>query len=347
MLNQRQSYILLEINQRERLTAAEIISLVEKKFERTSKPTVLRDLGLLQTSGYIIKKGGGRAVHYEPKMTNPLLRHIEVEPYFVVPSDKREIITNFNWKIFEYVGEIFTPSELKSLEDLNKKYLNKKKRLHPAALKKEIERLTIELSWKSSELEGNSYSLIDTEILIKEAREARGHSKEEATMILNHKKALDYIFTKPQIFKTISASQIRAIHSILVKGLGVPDGFRKTLVRIIGTNYQPLDNQFQIKDAVDRTVDIINQTKEVPTKAFLATILLSYTQAFVDGNKRTSRLIANALLAAHGWCPLSLRSMDSVEYKKALILFYEQNSLAYFKELFIKQFEFAVKNYFG
>ncbi|MDP3013033.1 MAG: Fic family protein, partial [Candidatus Subteraquimicrobiales bacterium] len=81
-------------------------------------------------------------------------------------------------------------------------------------------------------------------------------------------------------------------------------------------------------------------------KALLAILLLSYIQPFVDGNKRTSRLLAIALLIAHDWHPISFRSMDSAEYKKAMILFYEQNSLLYFKELFIKQFIFAAENYF-
>ena len=67
---------------------------------------------------------------------------------------------------------------------------------------------------------------------------------------------------------------------------------------------------------------------------------------FEDGNKRTARLIGNALLVEHDYCPLSYRSIDEAEYKKAMILFYEQHSARYFKELFIQQFTFAVKNYF-
>jgi hypothetical protein len=60
-------------------------------------------------------------------------------------------------------------------------------------LKKEYERLTVELNWKSSHIEGNTYSLLETEALLKDRQEASGHSKEEAIMILNHKKTLDYI----------------------------------------------------------------------------------------------------------------------------------------------------------
>lgn len=347
MFNNRQSFILQKINSHGHLTALEILALTDKQFDKVSKPTILRDIGILQRNGQIIKKGGGRSVFYEPKEVNPLLRYIAVEPYFIIPSDQRVIKTNFNWDIFDYLHDVFTVAELNNLKMLNNKYLDKKSKLPASALKKEIERLTIELSWKSSELEGNTYSLIDTEVLIQESREAPGHTKEEAVMILNHKKALDYIFSKPEYFKILKTNEIRGVHSILIKDLGVPDDFRKILVRIIGTNYRPLDNEFQIKEALDKAVSIINDIPEPPVKAFLAIILLSYIQSFVDGNKRTSRLIANSLLLAYDWCPISLRSMDTVEYKKAMILFYEQNSLSYFKELFIKQFRFAVENYFG
>jgi len=76
-------------------------------------------------------------------------------------------------------------------------------------------------------------------------------------------------------------------------------------------------------------------------------LLIAYIQPFVDGNKRASRLCGNAILQSFDFCPLSYRSMNEIEYKKAILLFYEQNNISYFKELFIKQFEFAVKNYFG
>ena len=81
-------------------------------------------------------------------------------------------------------------------------------------------------------------------------------------------------------------------------------------------------------------------------KALLALVLLSYIQAFSDGNKRTARIIGNGILIAYGYCPISFRSVDSIDYKKAMLMFYEQNNIAAFKKIFIDQFLFAVKTYF-
>lgn len=75
-------------------------------------------------------------------------------------------------------------------------------------------------------------------------------------------------------------------------------------------------------------------------------VLLSYIQAFMDGNKRVARLTANAILIAHGYCPLSFRRVESIDYKKAMLIFYEQNNISPFKKIFMEQFEFAVKTYF-
>ena len=75
-------------------------------------------------------------------------------------------------------------------------------------------------------------------------------------------------------------------------------------------------------------------------------MLLSYIQAFVDGNKRVARISSNAVLIAHGYCPLSFRSVESIDYKKAMLIFYEQNNVSVFKKIFMDQFEFAVNTYF-
>ena len=92
--------------------------------------------------------------------------------------------------------------------------------------------------------------------------------------------------------------------------------------------------------------DLINEKENVLEQALLALILISYIQPFVDGNKRTARIVSNAILINHKHCPISFRTIDSVDYKKAMLLFYEQNNVMIFKQIFIEQFEFAVKTYF-
>ena len=81
------------------------------------------------------------------------------------------------------------------------------------------------------------------------------------------------------------------------------------------------------------------------SKALLALLGISYIQPFEDGNKRTARLMANALLLAHGLAPISYRSIDENDYRESMLVFYELNSVVPFKTIFIDQYVFAARNY--
>jgi len=126
----------------------------------------------------------------------------------------------------------------------------------------------------------------------------------------------------------------------------VERGIRSGMVGIVGTNYRPLDNKFQIREALERLASLLNETKNTIERALLAVLMISYIQPFEDGNKRTSRILGNAILLADDYCPLSYRSVDEIEYKKGIILFYEQNNISYFKQLFLEQFRHAASKYF-
>lgn len=107
-----------------------------------------------------------------------------------------------------------------------------------------------------------------------------------------------------------------------------------------------IDNEFQIREALQQICDLINNRKNIFEKALYALVLLSYLQAFTDGNKRMGRITSNAILIANRYCPISFRTVDSIDYKKSMLLFYEQNNISAFKQIFINQFKFAVENYF-
>ena len=136
------------------------------------------------------------------------------------------------------------------------------------------------------------------------------------------------------------------IHSMLIKELVIERNVRKRRVGISGTNYKPLDNEFQIKEALLNMCVLINSKENIFEKALLTLVLISYIQPFMDGNKRTARIVSNAILINYNYCPISFRTVDSIEYKKAMLLFYEQNNISSMKEIFITQFEFAVNTYF-
>lgn len=346
-LTQRQSKILDFIQEKQSAKRLDIELYISSIEDKSSKVTIIRDLDFLLKQNLIKKTGQARSITYNPAQTNEILRKYNIVEYFKVDSDSREIkYPQFNFDIFNNLNNIFVKKEVLELEKTNNIYRKKIERLSPVILKKEFERLLIELSWKSSQIEGNTYSLLDTEVLIKDNIEAEGHKKEEAIMILNHKKALEYIFENSNYYKKLTLAKVEELHSILVDNLSVNKGLRKSPVGIVGTNYKPLFNQHQIKESMEKLIEKINSTENIIEKALITVLMISYIQPFEDGNKRTARILANAILYANNYCPLSYRSIKESEYKKAVIIFYENNSLDYFKKLFINQFKFAIDKYF-
>ncbi len=347
-LTHRQSLILNFITKYGPVRNSEIREYVSESGDEVDRSTIVRDVEVLLTGGYIMKAGHGRSVKYGVRDSNFLTQFISDKSYFATDFRKREIKERFNFDIFNHLSKVvLTDDEIAELEKYNEKYKKNISDIPPAILRRETERLLIDFSWKSSQIEGNTYSILETETLIKEKIKAKGHSEEEAMMILGHKKALEYVLENKKEFKKATVAKIENVHSLLVGGLGIAKGIRQRLVGIGGTKYRPLDNEYQIREALEKTCEFINNEKIHPlVRAMMSILLISYIQPFEDGNKRTARLVGNAILLAHGYCPLSYQTVDVTEYKKAVLLFYEQNNVFYFKKIFMEQFEFAVNNYF-
>ena len=314
-----------------------------------SDSTMKRLLSAAVKEGNIETVGRGPATKYKLTPQAHVTMPLDLATYFDKDIDEREVQESFNFDLIRDVlpkVEIFTKEELEVLNDAQMEFEKNTEGMTELEYRKEMERLGVDLSWKSSQIEGNTYSLLETERLLKDKQTASGKTKEEAIMLLNHKDALDFVLDIPDYLKELSVHRIEDIHSILTKELEVDRNIRHRRVGITGTNYRPLDNEFQIREALEDTCTLVNGKDNVFEKALLTLVLLSYIQAFVDGNKRTARITSNAVLIANGYCPISFRTVDSIDYKKAMLMFYEQNNIAAFKKIFIEQFLFAVKTYF-
>ncbi|MBQ7663522.1 MAG: Fic family protein [Prevotella sp.] len=314
-----------------------------------SDATMKRLLATAVAKGDVVVEGKARATRYKLSDQAHLLMPLNLDTYFAQDVDEREVQTSFNFDLIRYqlpAVHLFTDEEMEHLNALQAEFRQHVSEMTENEYRKEMERLGIDLSWKSSQIEGNTYSLLETERLLRERKTADGKTKEEAVMLLNHKDALRFVLDNPDYLQQLTVSHIEDIHQLLTKELSVDRGIRHRRVGITGTNYHPLDNEFQIREAMHDTCDLINSKEDVFEKALLTLVLLSYIQAFSDGNKRTARITSNAILIANGYCPLSFRSVDSIDYKKAMLIFYEQNNLYAFKQIFIDQFNFAVREYF-
>jgi len=227
------------------------ISNIKTQMKETiSTPTLNRDIASLVTLNYLVKTGKGRATSYSISTFYKLFAPLDISLYFETDPDSRSASTSFNFDLITMLTDssLLTPKERDSLEALKEEYQHNISDIPSALYQKELERLTIELSWKSSQIDGNTYSLLETERLFLEKEAVEGKPKEEATMLLNHKDALDYLLENKNIAKDLNLKVLEEIHSLLIKDLGVSKNIRSRTVGITGSAYKPLDNEHQIKE---------------------------------------------------------------------------------------------------
>jgi Fic family protein len=327
------------------------ISDIEKFYSlfsnKSSLATRKRDLQTLVQAGFLVMSGKRRATVYKISSRGILLRFFD-EGYLEKEITNRNARTEYNYDAFSYFesSDAFSNDEMKRLKEAtNTFHLNGVSKSRDIT-KKELERFIIELSWKSSKIEGNTYSLLDTEFLIREGIESKTNTKEEAIMILNHKAAFSYILEcKKQRIDIFTIRELENIHRLLVKDLEIDFGIRKNAVGITGSAYRPLSYDVQIEEEIKRLMEVLKRIESPFERALYAVLGISYLQPFGDGNKRTARLFSNAILLCSDLAPLSYRTVDEKKYREAALIFYEQNSASSMKEIFIEQYIFAANNY--
>lgn len=321
-------------------------SQVHDSLSDISLVTVKRRLSELSELGLLVQSGAGRSVTYTLSKSGLLLRPIDTKTYLSSNPDDRDARTSFTFSLFDkpYVS-LISDDETAVLETATTTYKANANQADVNIHNKELLRYIIEFSWKTSQIEGNTYDLISTERLLRYGEKSKTNTEYEAQMILNQKEALEFILSDLNVWQEPNVRQLEHLHTIVGKNLDISKNLRKGLVGITGSNYRPPDNEYQIREALEQLFEWIKATGNVYEKSLLGVLGISYIQPFVDGNKRTSRLFSNALLLSGGLAPLSYRSVDDREYKEAMLVFYEQNSIEAFKELFIEQYVFAATNY--
>lgn len=211
-----------------------------------------------------------------------------------------------------------------------------------------FKRLLIDLSWNSSRLEGNTYSLLETQRLIESGENATGKDAIEAQMILNHKDAIEYLIDSAGEPQT-STHEICSIHALLSDNLlgdpGASGRLRQIAVGISGTSYLPLDNPHVLKECFDLFITTLNRIEDPFEQSFFSLVHLSYLQAFEDVNKRTARLAANIPLVRNNLKPLSFIDVNTQDYVKALLGIYEKNDPSLLIDLYVWAYKRSSQHY--
>jgi len=265
----------------------------------------------------------------------------KIEEYLEIPSNRRPLKT-YDPTQLEW-GNSWNNQELERLSAV----VNLNSEGYP---KHKIQRLLIDLAWASSTLEGNSYSYLDTQVLIEYGQKNKDKPVEDAVMILNHKRAIEILLERPKI----SESFVLSIHSRLADGRGAP-GSRHfldpedcgTLREYTGRNFEITGTSYLPPQAEDykigfihrefsRLIEVNRKLGHPIAQSFYLATRIPYLQPFCDVNKRTSRICCNGPLIENGLSPISFVDFDKQKYIKGLIAFYELGDERLFKRAFIE-----------
>ena len=214
--------------------------------------------------------------------------------------------------------------------------------------RKVYDRLLIDLSWNSSRLEGNTYSLLETERLLELGETAEGKDAREAQMILNHKAAIELLVEQAEEIG-FNRYTILNLHALLSDNL-LPDPracgrLRSIAVKIGGTVYHPLEVPQLIDECFQQVLDIVVAIRDPFEQAFFTLVHLSYMQPFEDVNKRVSRLAANIPLIRENLSPLSFVDVPERAYVDGVLGVYELNRIELLRDVFVWAYERSCARY--
>ncbi len=211
-----------------------------------------------------------------------------------------------------------------------------------------LSRLLIDLSWNSSRLEGNTYSLLDTQRLIELGQAAEEKAPRDAQMILNHKAAIEFLVQSAGEIG-FNRHTILNLHALLADNLledqGAAGRLRREGVAIGGSVYMPPEIPQVIDECFNQLLATASAIDDPFEAAVFVMIHLPYLQPFIDLNKRVSRLALNIPLIRRNLAPLSFIAVPDQTYTRGLLGVYELNRIDLIKDVFLWAYEKSSSRY--
>ena len=197
------------------------------------------------------------------------------------------------------------------------------------------------MSWASSQLEGNTYTRLDTERLIEFGQAAEGKDALETQMILNHKAAIEFLVGEPRV--AVNVETVVALHALLSDGLlrdPMAGGrVRRRAFEIGGSVFRPIALPQRLEELFGIVLRMAAEIDDPFEQAFFLMVHLPYLQPFENVNKRVSRLAANIPLLRHNLCPLSFIDVPAQAYVDGMLGVYELTRVELLRDVFVWAYE--------
>lgn len=329
----------------------------------TPRRTLQRWLEKLAMEGIIDVSGKARATIYK-------LAIAEAKPENAVAADEALIPLSLPGEFVR--SRVTTPIQGRTLVGYNRtflesyrpnidSYLTREEMAKLAAIgdtqleqpagtyaKQILNRLLIDLSWNSSRLEGNTYSLLDTERLIEQGEADDTKTAKEAQMILNHKDAIEFMVEAAEEIG-YNRYTITNLHAMLANNLladpQAPGRLRSMAVGITGSAFTPLAIPQLVSELFELILAKASEIENPFEQSFFIMVHLPYLQPFDDVNKRVSRISANISFIKRNLSPLSFTDVPEDLYSQGMLGVYELNDISLLKDVFLWAYERSASRY--
>jgi len=344
------------------ITLAELLRLHTNVPKRTAQRWVQQFI----LRGLVIAEGRGPARHYFPtpnKLASEIAPESDAFPdYIPLSLGAREVLSYVAQPIAARTAvgyqreflDAYQPNQTWYLSASQRRQLHhlgdtgQKNRLAGTYARAIYARLLVDLSWASSQLEGNTYSRLDTEALIAHEKTAHGKTVFETQMILNHKRAIDLLVDNSDNVN-FNRYTLLNLHSILSENLLINPAdegrIRLHEVEIGKSVYHPLILSSLLEASFDLILKKALQITDPFEQSFFMMVHLPYLQPFADVNKRTSRLAANLPLIKNNLCPLTFLHVTEAAYSRAVLGVYELTRIDLLRDLYVWAYERSAQEY--
>ena len=345
------------------ITSAEIEDALG---ERVPRRTLQHRLKRLVDDGGLIRQGEKRWARYRtPDAATPAApaEAAAAEVTVALPREGEEIRAHVRQPVTARAPVGYNRDFLDTYRPAETFYLPERARAHLAEVgarhatgqeqagtyaRQILNRLLIDLSWNSSRLEGNTYSLLDTKRLIEFGQEAEGRDRLETQMILNHKDAVEFLVDNAGDIG-FNRYTILNLHGILANNLladpGAAGRLRHIGVGIDGSVFHPLETPALIEECFQQLLATASAIDDPFEQSFFVMAQLPYLQPFDDVNKRVSRMAANIPFIRANLSPLSFTDLPRDLYTQAMLGVYELNRIELLRDVFIWAYERSAARY--
>jgi DNA-binding transcriptional ArsR family regulator len=335
-------------------SVADIVSAVGDVPDRTLRNWLreLVEVGSIESKG----ERKGRRYHLRERPVVPGTAQLALagQPptaQSIFSPHSQRLISRVEAPLYDRSPATYREDWLRSYIPNESAYLTQKQRCELAALGKRdpiygragtfinkiYDRLLIDLAFNSSRLEGNTYTLLDTERLLLQGAAAPGKLDAERVMILNHKEAISYLVRSAERLQMDEVT-IRTLHYLLADSLVAPGAagrIRDESIRVSGTTYAPIDGRVRLTRLLLSVLEKARAIRDPFEQSLFLLVHISYLQAFIDVNKRTARLASIIPLIGGDYVPQSFVEVDQRVYLSATIAVYELNEVGPLTDVYI------------